>query len=354
MLEVLKKIQKDYGAVFMDTESFLKKERKIVSISPCLDLITNGGIPEGSWVVICGKEKMGKTTVALTAAKNAQALGMKVVYADIECRLKPMNIQGIQGLDVSPDRWHWIRSTEEKIIYIEDYLNILLDFLRAEPCFMIVDSFSALASDKIADKGIGTELMGKLNHYISDFINCATPLVAVKGSIIVGMGQYYANTSGYGKASSAKIANRLKYQGDIQLAAQGNYPTWIEENGRIVGHKTKWICDYAALPGGPGKQIDSWVRHGVGIDVTQELIELGMLYGLIEKKGKWNYLNYMPEIPKFDGRDNLAAALNQNVEYFDLLQKKVAQYGGYHQGTQVQVKVEEVQPTTVATSTESD
>lgn len=323
----LKKIQKDFGNVLIDAQQFADSKQEIISISPGIDLITNGGIPMGSWLNVIGKEKMGKTTMILTLARNAQKkLGIPIMYGDVEHRLKAMNLKGVPGLDLSPTMFIPVRSSKEKILYCKDYLNIFLEFLKSGQCMLIIDSLSALANDTIADDGIGTETMGRQNKYISDFINCAVPLVAVHHSLIVIVGQYYMNP-GMGKNNVAKIPSRAKYQGDVQLTIQGNYPKYIYESGNKdpVGQELTLDCDYAALPGGPGKGITSYIRYNYGIDDVAELANFGVMLGFIKKGGAWYTLDYLEQEPpvKVQGETNLFNLIRENPEYLDKLKPLV-------------------------------
>ena len=70
-------------------------DRKVMTIpvSPSLDIILNGGIPEGSFVVLTGQPKCGKTTTSLDFCATAQKMeyahgtfkdGRQVYYLNIE------------------------------------------------------------------------------------------------------------------------------------------------------------------------------------------------------------------------------------------------------------------------------
>lgn len=58
----LKDLAKQYGNVIIKGNQLLeqRKEYKVVSVSPAIDLAINGGIREGSWVMLSGAPKCGK------------------------------------------------------------------------------------------------------------------------------------------------------------------------------------------------------------------------------------------------------------------------------------------------------
>lgn len=58
---VLRDVEKDYGqGVLVDGESAAAEKQLVIPVTPTLDIITSGGILEGSWVGITGNEKTGK------------------------------------------------------------------------------------------------------------------------------------------------------------------------------------------------------------------------------------------------------------------------------------------------------
>lgn len=334
-----KRMTKNYAeGILHSAQHLLNDKDKIISVSPVIDMITNGGIPERTWTILAGPEKYGKTTLALMGAVSAQKQGKYVVYIDAEQRLKQMNLSGIPGLNVSEDAMMVVRSCPEKILYLEDYLNIILDYLREMPCYVIVDSFSALALKKVADEGVGAETMGKQNHFISDFVNVAQSLIHVHKSCIVGIAQYYKNSGGYGKKNIEKIATRILYQGDIKLVAKKKEDWVVSGKSEPIGHKVEWFCEFSAL-GPPGKSAESYIRYGYGIDKFYELVELGINMDFIERKGKWYSPQFITkhipgyEIKQCDGFESLMELMKSD----EILQKYLCQDLSERMGTNVSI-----------------
>ena len=68
-----KALEKEYGkSAFFTADTLLNVEDTVIPVSPALDLILSGGIPEGSFVLLTGPPKIGKTTMCLQFAANAQ------------------------------------------------------------------------------------------------------------------------------------------------------------------------------------------------------------------------------------------------------------------------------------------
>ena len=69
----VKAIQKEFGKVISAGIELVeaKKDLKVQSVSPALDLALNGGMLEGSWNLVSGDPKTGKSTTCLQICKNA-------------------------------------------------------------------------------------------------------------------------------------------------------------------------------------------------------------------------------------------------------------------------------------------
>ena len=68
-------VTKTFGDdIILTGNAIVDKKGVVITVSPSLDIILNGGIPEGSFVVLTGKPKCGKTTTSLDFAATAQRL----------------------------------------------------------------------------------------------------------------------------------------------------------------------------------------------------------------------------------------------------------------------------------------
>ncbi len=124
-------VVKNFGDdIILSGNAIVDKKNVIIPISPSLDIVLNGGIPEGSFVVLTGQPKCGKTTTSLDFAATAQKPEYKgalkdtreVYYLNIEGRLKKRDLEGIPGLNL--DKFHVIGSQQGKILHAEEYLQI--------------------------------------------------------------------------------------------------------------------------------------------------------------------------------------------------------------------------------------
>ena len=98
--DVITDLEKKYGVgAFVSARDFMKIKKEIIPVSPKLDLVLGGGIPEGSCVILAGPPKLGKTVTSLHCSANAQALGRNVYFLNVEGRLKQRDLAGIPKLN---------------------------------------------------------------------------------------------------------------------------------------------------------------------------------------------------------------------------------------------------------------
>lgn len=155
-MSVKEDVTKTFGEdIILNGNAIVDRKSVVIPVSPSLDIVLNGGIPEGSFVVFTGQPKCGKTTSSLDFAATAQKLeyahssfkdGREVYYLNIEGRLKKRDLEGIPGLNL--DKFHVIGSQQGKILHAEEYLQIAEKIINEVPgSVVIIDSYSALCTE---------------------------------------------------------------------------------------------------------------------------------------------------------------------------------------------------------------
>ncbi|NDG33097.1 hypothetical protein EB118_23900, partial [bacterium] len=65
-------VTKNFGDnIILSGNAIVDTKNIIIPFSPALDIVLNGGIPEGSFVVLTGQPKCGKTTSSLDFCATA-------------------------------------------------------------------------------------------------------------------------------------------------------------------------------------------------------------------------------------------------------------------------------------------
>jgi recombination protein RecA len=323
-------ITKNFGDnVVLTGNAIVDKKVITIPVSPSLDIILNGGIPEGSFVVLTGQPKCGKTTTSLDFAATAQQekyaygtfkTGREVYYLNIEGRLKKRDLEGIPGLQL--DKFHVIGSQEGKILHAEEYLQIGERIINEIPgSVLIIDSYSALCTEAEITSDMDKMQRADGAKLLAKFCRKVANVIPVNKNIVIGITHLMGNPTGYGAEFKEKSGQAIAYQTDVKLRAKTFKPWLLSADSTQIGQEIEWQVLCSAL-GPPGATITSYIRYGQGVDKHTELISLASDIGLIQKGGAWYTLVGVEDKPKFQGSEKVRQYLVDHPEaYQDLLIK---------------------------------
>jgi recombination protein RecA len=308
----LAEVSKKYGDIVSFGSALLNKKRSIIPVSPSLDLVLHGGIPEGSWVGLAGPPGCGKSTTALQIVKNAldipyEGEKRKVFYFDVENRLKPMNLAGIAGLN--SDDIIIIRSTEERMLTAQDILDICESLVKSpenKGCIVVIDSSSALCPADEMVAGTSGTIRTTQPKLMSHFCKKMAGPVQVMDATIILIQHLITNTSGYGEKWLVDGGEKMKYQLDVWLMTKGKPELW-EYKGKPVGQVVEWKVLKSAL-GHPHIEARSFLRYGSGLDSLKEHLTLAIDLGVVVKAGAWFSFGDF----KCQGEENLYVSVQSN------------------------------------------
>ena len=303
------------ASIYLDADFILERNKQIVPVSPAVDPILCGGIPEGVLMVISGPEKLGKTTLALTAIANAQKMGKVAVIADVEHRLRKKILTGIHGLDLSPEKLKIIRSQPGDILTAEEILTRVEQSLHDYPgSIVLIDSFSALSSSVESTSGYEDKQMGGTGALQAKFCRRVGPIIAVNGNIVMGISHVAPNIGMPG--TTENIGKKIKYQYDIKVSCKKPYKAndkveyeWYLGD-ELVGHRIIWDCPTNAIGAGGNSSV-GYLRYGYGLDELAETIDRAIEMGIINVGGGgWHSIGDV----KIQGSDKFYIYLHDNPE----------------------------------------
>lgn len=312
-------------------------DKKVLTIpfSPALDIVLNGGVPEGSFVVLTGQPKCGKTTSSLDFAATAQRPeyaygsfkdGREVYYLNIEGRLKKRDLEGIPGLNLA--KFHVIGSQTGKILHAEEYLQIGERIINEVPgSVLIIDSYSALCTEAEITSDMDKMQRADGAKLLAKFCRKVANVIPVNKNVVIGITHLMGNPTGYGAEFKEKSGQAIAYQTDIKLRAKTFKPWVLSADSSQIGQEIEWNVVCSAL-GPPGGSITSYIRYGQGIDKQMELINLASDIGLIHKGGAWYTLTSVEDKPKFQGTEKLRAYLMEHPETYTSLLASVKETMG--------------------------
>jgi recombination protein RecA len=319
-------VVKNFGDdIIVTGNAIIDRKSVVIPVSPSLDILLNGGIPEGSFVVLTGQPKCGKTTSSLDFAATAQQEKYKgnlkspreVYYLNIEGRLKKRDLEGIPGLLL--DRFHVIGSQQGKILHAEEYLQIAEKIINEVPgSVLIIDSYSALCTEAEITSEMDKMQRADGAKLLAKFCRKVANVIPVNKNIVIGITHLMGNPTGYGAEFKEKSGQAIAYQTDIKLRAKTFKPWTLGADNTQIGQEIEWQVICSAL-GPPGGNITSYIRYGQGIDKYTEAISLGSDMGLIHKGGAWYTLNCVDDKPKFQGTEKVRQYLVEHPEVYEQL-----------------------------------
>lgn len=325
-------ISKDFGAdIILSASTVVDNESLVIPVSPSIDMILGGGIPEGSFVVLTGQPKCGKTTTSLAFAATAQQKkyghgtfkdGRQVYYLNIEGRLKKRDLEGIPGLDLN--KFDIIGSQTGKILHAEEYLQIAERIINEEPgSVVIIDSYSALCTEAEITSDMDKMQRADGAKLLAKFCRKVANVIPVNQNIVIGITHLMGNPTGYGAEFKEKSGQAIAYQTDIKLRAKTFKPWILSSDNTQIGQEVEWQTICSAL-GPPGGTITSYIRYGQGIDKYMEIITIATDIGLINKAGAWYTLTFLPEEKtKFQGAEKIRNFLIEHPEAYDNLYSQI-------------------------------
>lgn len=329
---------KKYGDYITTGDKILetRKNYKIISISPSIDVGLGRGVKEGSWMILSGPPKGSKTTLAIQIMANCQKEGRKCFYMDVEGRLKEMNFE---NPDIDPSKVTVIKS-EDAPLSAETFLEIarkILSDKENEGCVLVIDSVSSLIPSRDLDEDISGMTRPGLPKILSDFCKKLGQTVPNQKCLVILITHMITNTSGYGKSRMADSGVKIQFQADTRMEIKSVTPWLMKPDGSsgagsskdekiAVGLRVEWEILCSSV-GSPYKTCVSWVRFGHGIDKVQEAMEIASDIGLVSVSGSWYYLDYLQEEGgeriKFHGQEKAYNYLNTNVEAYKKLEEKI-------------------------------
>jgi len=328
-------VVKTFGEnIILNGNAIVDKKVITIPVSPSLDIILNGGIPEGSFVVLTGQPKCGKTTTSLDFAATAQKPEYQgdikkprnVYYLNIEGRLKKRDLEGIPNLDLS--RFHVIGSQQGKILHAEEYLQIAERIINEEPgSILIIDSYSALCTEAEITSDMDKMQRADGAKLLAKFCRKVANVIPVNKNIVIGITHLMGNPTGYGAEFKEKSGQAIAYQTDVKIRAKTFKPWVLSSDNTQIGQEIEWQVLCSAL-GPPGATISSFIRYGQGIDKHTELINLASDLGLISKGGAWYTITSVEDKPKFQGTEKVRQYLLENEKVYISLMDKVKETMG--------------------------
>ena len=275
-----------------------------------LDKILGGGIALGRVAEIYGVEGAGKTSLCLQIAAQCQNTGGSVAYVDVENAVD-LNYAKTLGVDVS----HLIFSQPSSA---EQALDIVEALVKSnEVKLVIIDSVAALAPQAELEGEMGDATIGLTARLMGKALRKITAAVNQANCAVIFINQLRSNIGGYGNPDTTTGGRALKYAASQRIEMRKT--TAIKEGADVVGNLVKIkIVKNKICP--PMQVVELPLIFGQGFAPGEEVIDLAIGYGMIQKAGAWFTTH---DGQRFQGKTNVKVYYDENPELLDELTKMV-------------------------------
>ncbi|HEX4984847.1 MAG TPA: recombinase RecA [Burkholderiales bacterium] len=311
----LSQIEKQFGkgSIMRLGEHDVARDIQVVSTGSLgLDLALGiGGLPRGRIVEIYGPESSGKTTLTLSVIAQMQKLGGTAAFIDAEHALDPQYAQKL-GCNISellisqPDNG-------EQALEIADML-----VRSGSVDVVVIDSVAALTPKAEIEGEMGEPQMGLQARLMSQALRKLTANIKRSNTLVIFINQIRMKIGVmFGNPETTTGGNALKFYASVRIDIRriGS----IKKGEEVVGSETRAkVVKNKVAP--PFRQAEFDILYGEGISLEGELIELGVLYRIIEKSGAW-YSYGKDRIGQ--GKDNTREFLKEHPDVAKEIEGKI-------------------------------
>ena len=279
----LSHVEKQFGQGAVMTLGKHQAARGISVISTgavTLDIATGiGGVPRGRVTEVYGPESSGKSTLALHIVANAQKMGGTAAYIDAEHALDPSYCAKI-GVNL-----------DELIISQpdsgEEALNIA-EMLARSNAFdvVVIDSVAALVPKSELEGEIGDSFMGLQARMMSQALRKLTSTLAKSNTAAIFINQIREKIGVmFGNPETTTGGRALKFYSSIRLDIRRIGGIKSNDNTDVGNRVKVKVVKNKLAP--PFKVAEFDILFNEGISRYGSLLDLGVEFGIIDKKGTW-------------------------------------------------------------------
>ena len=311
---LLQNVEKQFGKGAMMRLGDRKAERVpcIPTGSPSLDdALGCGGYPKGRVVEVYGPESSGKTTLALHAIAQCQAIGGVAAFIDAEHALdvhyaKNLGVDAKELLVSQPD-------SGEQALDIAETLG-----KSGAIDLVVVDSVAALVPQAELDGDMGATHVGLQARLMSQALRKLAGAAHRTGTTIVFINQLRMKIGVmFGSPETTTGGHALKYYATVRLDVRRIGA--VKQGEAVLGNRTRVkVVKNKLAP--PFRKAEFDIRYGEGIDAMGDLLDRAVEAGVIEKSGA--YFRFKGK-NLAQGRENARTALEADEKLLSAVRSAV-------------------------------
>ena len=276
-----------YDQIERDYSTYLIKKgdsdliSRISTGSLSLDVMTNGGIPMRKFTEIYGPEGVGKTTLALSIAKNAINAGYSVLYVDAE---QAVDINFAEKIIENIDKFTLMQPE-----VLEDTLSLCESAIH-EKLFnlIILDSIASMTPRKVIKETLEDSNPYILPKKLTLFVHRNAYALRNFDVAFIGINQVRDDTSNpYIRTFAVPGGHAWKHLCSLRI--QLNRSDNIVQGDAVLGISTRFIIKKSKVSP-PYRTGNIPIMFGDGyayIDFYRDVVDLATILGILIKSGAY-------------------------------------------------------------------
>ncbi len=325
--DLMKDIRKKHGDHAISTASDIPKFVSIPSGSLCLDYITEiGGMPSNRVVEYVGDPGSGKSTLAMHTMDNA--------------------------LKVYPDRYALFIDLEQKLTtdwmanFVEDMDRVLVinpehieqgtdrykDFVRSgEICVVVLDSIGGAPTRRTTEKSAEIANFGGNSIGVGEFARHAATLGGKFNCLTIGINQVRVDMYGFKRLTSPG-GQAWKHACSLRVHVKRGSDKYNEKQPNGEDIQVGYDVVVKIVKSGVGTPFRATQYRfystksqsgAFGVDRVDEVIRMGRLAEVFERRGAWYYHAALPDDGKIHGEPALLAYAVETPAFVDQIEQEV-------------------------------
>jgi recombination protein RecA len=308
-------IEKQFGKgaiMRLSAAASLQQVSVVPTGSVALDIALGvGGLPRGRVTEVFGPEGSGKTTLGQHIIAQAQMLGGRAAYIDVEHALDPGYARtcgvDLDGLYVAqPDTG-------------EEALEIAETLVRSGAIdIVVVDSVAALVPRAEIEGEMGESHVGLQARLMSQALRKLTGAIGRTGTVVVFINQLREKVGiVFGNPEVTPGGRALKFYSSVRLDLR-RIET-IKQGDKAVGTRVRAkVVKNKVAP--PFRVAEFDIMFNSGISREGDIVDLGVKLDVMKKSGA--FFSY-GDIRLGQGREAVKAYLQQNPEMAQEIEQKI-------------------------------
>ncbi len=240
-----------------------------------------GGIPRGRFTTLSGPEGSGKSTIALSVAREALNAGIKVNYVDVENQMFLSYIEELIGVSLKDNKNFVIskpRNSDEAFVIVEEAID------SKEFGLIILDSVAALSPPEEQAKKFEEGNMAITPRDLAKFFRRTSFKVRENNIAFLFVNQIRDNIGSYVKSYSMPGGHAILHWSSVLIPI--SKAEEIKAGDEVIGIMTKFtIKKNKVAP--PFRSFLIPIIFGKGVDSFRDLVRYAEFLGVIRKGGPY-------------------------------------------------------------------